>query len=130
MRIQRYLWEEILMTLNVLSKNILHNNPFQKFDSIYGIPRGGLVPAVILSHKFNAPLILDPKLITKDTLVVDDISDSGQTFLEISKESCTTLSLFKRHSSKFCPNYFGIVVYDDRWIQFPWETDKTTRDRE
>lgn len=66
-------------------------------DAIVGITRGGLVPAVYLSHYFNAPLYTinvsfrDTKIqgglheldqlvdAGKKVLIVDDICDSGET---------------------------------------------------
>lgn len=51
----------------------------QNFDSVYGIPRGGLVTAVLLSHRLNLPLKLKIEELNGKTLIVDDISDSGKT---------------------------------------------------
>ena len=54
-----------------------------KFKNIYGVPRGGLIPAVILSHKLNIPLVKGD--IGPDTLVIDDICDSGETLDKLVK---------------------------------------------
>ena len=46
---------------------------------ITGLPRGGLIPAVMLSHKLNIPYVnisLIRALPAVDVLVVDDIADS------------------------------------------------------
>ena len=48
-------WDEIERLTNLLSVKIKMKQ-FQ-IDSIMGLPRGGLVPAVILSHKLNLPLV-------------------------------------------------------------------------
>ena len=68
-----------------------------KPDYIVGLTRGGLVPAVIFSHKFNVPLhtlnvslrdnhskerrlwMIEDALHSKNILIVDDINDSGST---------------------------------------------------
>ena len=79
-----------------------------KFRYIYGVPRGGLVPAVKLSHYLELPLTFNPN---KDSIIIDDCIDSGKT-----KEK------FK--------DFFFIVLIDKQkenikdWLLFPWEVDK------
>src|SRR5689334_22448603 len=47
---------------------------------VYGIPRGGLMPAGIVATALNVPMICDPPTRnTHEVLVVDDLVDSGQT---------------------------------------------------
>ena len=42
-----------------------------------GLPRGGIIPAVLISHEIGVCLLyLHPG---KNTLVVDDINDTGET---------------------------------------------------
>ena len=42
-----------------LIKDLAEKIPFEVplADSIYGIPRGGLIPAVMLSHKLGLPMV-------------------------------------------------------------------------
>lgn len=51
---------------------------------VYGLPRGGLVLAVMISHKLNIPLLMSP---AEGCLIVDDICDSGETLLHYKKNS-------------------------------------------
>jgi hypoxanthine phosphoribosyltransferase len=67
-------WDIIETLVDVLAMNIKKS----EIDSIMGLPRGGLIPAVMLSHKLNLPLVFEP---TEKTLIVDDICDSGETFI-------------------------------------------------
>lgn len=93
---------------------------------IYGIPRGGLIPAVCLAHKTNLPLITDPKKITEQTLIVDDIVDSGKTIT----------SLYKKYKIKLVAALIETTYHtipkqvillsatrkqSHRWILFWWE---------
>lgn len=93
-------------------------------DSIYGLKRGGLIPAVILSHELSIPLITDVKEITPNTLIVDDICDTGATFLKMfskypnNKFVCLQ---YKPHTSKFKPNFWAQIHNGDEWIIYPWE---------
>ena len=55
-----------------------------KFDGVYGIPRGGTVLAVMLSHKLDIPFIMDVKegpyhAVRDDYIIIDDIVDTGET---------------------------------------------------
>jgi len=116
-------------------------------DLIVGIARGGLVPAVMLSHYFNIPMCslqfstrhdfdmvsvahLPVHMIEDKTiLVVDDIADSGRTIAEI-KEAWKLINvwkdikfatLHKRHDCKVSPDYYAKLIEDDAWQIFPWE---------
>jgi hypoxanthine phosphoribosyltransferase len=68
-------WDEIEALVFRLSHKILTND--LKFKNIYGLQRGGLIPAVMLSHQLGIPMAKGD--IGPDTLIVDDICDSGET---------------------------------------------------
>ena len=87
--------------------------------SIYGIPRGGLVVAIRLSHILDLPLILDSREIQSQTVVVDDIADSGKTLEKFKNRLVATL--YYNEKSSVTPK-FWIFKKKDRWIVFPWET--------
>lgn len=92
---------------------------------IYGIPRGGLVLAVRLSHMLNKPLIRDEWLISRTTLVCDDISDTGETLSELLPYNVFKFkiaTLVYRPKSKIKPDFY---VYEkgDKYVNFPWEKD-------
>ena len=57
-----------------------------RISNIYGVPRGGLVVAVKLSHLLNLPIITDKdKIIPSKTIIVDDIVDTAGTLTETVK---------------------------------------------
>ena len=88
-----------------------------KFNGVYGIPRGGLSFAVTLSHKLKLPLLLYP---TKNTLVCDDISDTGRTLASHKNKKIVTLFSTKRTKTK--PDWHSkIKKSKEDWIVFPWE---------
>lgn len=97
-----------------------------RLDGVYGLPRGGLIFAVMLSHKLNIPLLSSP---TKHSLVVDDICDSGESLLHYYKNSsdpeciertqiCTMF--YKENKLGVVPDYWMYQKEND-WIVFPWE---------
>lgn len=121
-------------------------------DYIVGVKRGGLIPAVKLSHIFNKPLIMmscqlrdsndkevrlyEVEEISNDkkVLIVDDICDSGITMSQIilkfysngfNIDNIKTSSLIYNTSQKFVVDYYAKDIdrsIDERWIIFPWET--------
>lgn len=70
-------WKKIEQGVDILEKRL---RPLKAtIKNIYGVPRGGLVPATILSHRLNVPLVIDQRSISKNTVIVDEIIDSGET---------------------------------------------------
>ena len=98
-------WADYYVLIDKLYKKI----PRNKYSSIYGIPRGGVNVALGL----GIDLIDKPK---KDTLIVDDICDSGQT---LSKYTQDTAVLHLKPHSKVTPTYYVKKTKD--WIVYPWE---------
>ena len=99
-----------------------------ELEFVSGIPRGGLIPAVMMSHAFGIKYISysSAKLLPADlrakTLVIDDIADTGHTLKEASKLDFITSTLAMRAGSKTSPRLYGELITDDRWLVFPWET--------
>jgi len=91
------------------------------FDGVYGIPRGGLPLAVIMSHHLNLPLLVRS---TTESLVVDDISDEGTTLSTIKHKKIATLITTPWTQTKpdFC---MESKVKRDSWVVFPWENLET-----
>tara|TARA_B100000900_G_C20212830_1_gene566554 strand:+ start:123 stop:560 length:438 start_codon:yes stop_codon:yes gene_type:complete len=100
-----------------------------KFKNIYGLPRGGLIPAVMLSHRLNIPLVKGD--IGPDTLIVDDICDSGETLDKFVEKHQTLYSFpfnlktavlhYKPHTSCFEPTFNAEKWNKDDWLVYPWE---------
>lgn len=97
----------------------------RKFSGVYGLPRGGLIPAVIISHKLNIPLLLAP---TNECLIVDDIADSGRSLIHFTENDTQfnkyyIATIFYHERSIVKPDFY---MYDkeDKWIVFPWEDDE------
>ena len=89
---------------------------------VYGIPRGGLILATLISYKLDIPLLLNA---SKGCLIVDDIADSGRTLIhftendtQFNKYFIATMYYHKRSTVK--PNYYKFEK-NDKWIVFPWE---------
>ena len=96
-----------------------------EIDAVYGIPRGGLMLGVALSHALEIPLV--PSLVfyegkREHLLIVDDISDTGKTLDRLNPlvESCLFYTLHYDKNSIFKPDfYYG--SNEGYWIKYPWE---------
>jgi len=84
---------------------------------IFGMPRGGLIPAVMLSHKINIPLLRTGMVLNNKVLIVDDICDSGLT---LHKYNVPTATIHTKESASVQPTFYYELV-DKDWISYPWE---------
>lgn len=122
-------WDEIEELVDLLAKQIIKSG--HQIEYIFGLQRGGLIPAVMLSHKLSIPMTQE--LTRQNILVVDDICDSGETFKEFFLEYPHSLFAclhFKPHTSCFNPDFSSNKFLSDAWIVYPWEREdsKTIQD--
>ena len=116
-------WEEITSIIKILAKNLSEFG----IRSVTGIPRGGLIPAIMLSHEMGIPYIDLDRACKKDssvkthTALVDDISDSGHTLLPYLKHQFPVVTLLTRSTTEVIPTYTGQVIDNSDWVIFPWE---------
>ena len=89
----------------------------KSFTGVYGPARGGLVFAVILSHKLNLPFLGAPQ---PGCLIVDDICDTGNTALAWKDKGYYIATMFYKKGAKVTPDYWNMEK-GDLWIKFPWE---------
>ena len=109
-------WDDVDDLVNELCEKIPSNLPL--IDSVHGIPRGGLIPAVLISHKLGLPYV---NAVGPNTLVVDDICDSGYT-LDTGPGVYTAVLHYKPHTSCFIPQLWAKLHEGDEWVIYPWET--------
>lgn len=140
-----YSWESLTKDIKKISNEILKEIWFP--DYIVGIKRGGLVPAIMLSHSLKVPLeVITCKLrdeleefdlsfikknLDKKILLVDDICDSGKTFKKIFKEvkniKLKTCVMFYNTSQSIKIDFKARNLdrnLDKRWIIFPWDGNR------
>jgi len=115
-----FTWEDIEDEVNILCEKIITTLP--NIDSVFGLKRGGYIPAVWVSHKLNLPY---SDVILPNTLVIDDICDSGIT-LKNTVGCYTAVLHYKPHTSCFTPDIYASIHDGDEWIYYPWE-NKTSK---
>jgi len=123
---QHVSWSEIDLLIETLSKLILKLEC--KFSSITTLSRGGLVPSRLLADQLGIEKIfVDENVISPNSLVVDDIFDSGETFEKtiLKSEDSSKLffaTLFARRGKKFPSQLiYGKETNDDGYVVFPWD---------
>jgi len=84
---------------------------------VYGVPRGGCVPAALIATGLGLPLVERP---APNVLVVDDLVDSGATMARY--DGGPFVALYRKSWSPLCA--FAAPVPDDAWVVFPWEADE------
>jgi len=111
-----------------------------KPDIVIGLSRGGIVPALLVSHYFNCECyirnkddsLFDVEFPQRSILVIDDINDSGSTLTAVNHELYQDLelrdikyaTLINNESSSFTVDFSGIDfnrLEQDDWFVFPWE---------
>lgn len=108
---------------------------------IVGIARGGLTPAVMLSHYLNIPMecVLwqtrdggikeDNEAVAAaigagaSVVFIDDINDSGTTMNQIKNHygNGIFVCLIEKKQSNFTCDHAEMITDTERWINFPWE---------
>ncbi len=114
-------WEDIIYFVKRV-RELYHGGIV---SGVYGIPRGGLVLAVMISHVLNIPMLSAP---CDKCIIVDDICDSGETLLHYYKNSSgdsvndyfLVTMYYKENDLGVKPDFY-IKNKEDKWIVFPWE---------
>lgn len=125
LHIKKIDWDEYIDLMYKLGGRIRKSK--DKLDCVYGIPRGGLIPATFLSHYLNIPLVTDMFEYKGNLLVVDDLVDSGKALTKI----YTTLlyakiisaTLHYKPQSTITPDFYVEEVPNDVWIHYCYERD-------
>ena len=120
-------WDDVEVLVKKLCNKITRSN--LDIKDIWGLPRGGLIPAVMVSHKLGIPMTKGT--ITPDTLIIDDICDSGVTLANFYKtyqdefafpfDLKTAVLHYKPQTSVFEPTLFANQWSSNNWIIYPWE---------
>jgi len=119
-------WNEIETLVAQLCTKILKLP--RTFSSITTLSRGGFVPSRLVADYLGIETIhVDKRKVSSDSLFVDDIFDSGNTFEKvISKTDKSSqlifATLFARRGKKYPSNLlYAKKTNDDAYVIFPWD---------
>jgi len=124
---QNISWSEIESMVEILAKKI--SNSSRTYSSITTLSRGGLVPSRLLADRLGIKKILvDKKNISSNSLFVDDIFDTGDTFDKIipkvdDPSKLTFVTLFARLGKTYPKQlvYAKKTANKSGYIVFPWD---------
>lgn len=137
-------WPKYIKAINKIAERFKD----EKFDVIVGLTRGGLIPAVLLSHTMDTPMLpFNPHLlhsngdergrvripispvVCKRILIIDDIADTGKTFnkcvrfFEKRGFNVSTAAVYiNKKMTIFTPTY-TVRDNQNRWVAFPYEEE-------
>ena len=123
-------WKDVEDLVNNLCIQIIDKYD-GKIKYVGGIDRGGLIPAVMISHALDIEYIPNqiwPRHPLR-TLIVDDICDSGETLKRVNHlfkkhygQWWPTAVLYNKPGAVAQPDMYAKIHRTDEWIVFPWET--------
>lgn len=141
-------WEDMWKLSKAVAGKIIESG--YRPDVIVGIVRGGLVPAMNLSDMLGVYNILtvrvrhwgvtatregkavldtplNVKLSGKKILLVDDLTDTGESFIvsmnnlkTLNPAEVKTAALIHKSSSSMRPDFYAEEVKEWKWIILPW----------
>ena len=119
-------WSEIESAVTKLTEKIQSKNI--QFKTISTISRGGLVPARLLADRLNIKQILvDGESVPADSLFVDDIYDSGETFRKIIQraedpDELVFATIYARRKNTYPKQLvYADLTRDTEYIVYPWD---------
>ena len=124
-------WRDIDEAIERLAINIAISKI--EIAAVGGLPRGGLIPAVMLSHTLNIPFVSQANIAGVDgnILIVDDICDSGKTLKRFKfEDNVYTATIYYKSAAEYEPHFWWKLVQSNEWIVYPWEREdsKTIQD--
>jgi len=138
-------WQDIERATDKLYHKIKH----RKYDAILAVSRGGLIPATLLAYNLDIKKVTsiavrtyddtnvklldfsilsqpDFDIIVGNVLVVDDLIETGETIkiirnLDYNNDVKLDFAVLFSKGLNDNVDYFGEVVDDFQWINFPWD---------
>lgn len=135
-------WQKFHLDTQTLVQNIKNSAP--NYNHIVAVSRGGLIPAGLLAYELNirncdvvnmssydgdtkrddANIELSNILqnVGPQTLIIDDLSDSGRTFRILRKlyPQATFVCVYAKEKGKDMCDIYARTMPDE-WIVFPWD---------
>jgi hypoxanthine phosphoribosyltransferase len=145
MSIRKLSWKTIGNDCDKLANQIKEQLPDYKEYNILGLSRGGLVPAVMLSHLLSIEKVfslgyksyLNQEQIVKEiyqvpsfeklnkVIIMDDLADTGSSFIDtvgiLESKEIKAACLYVKKQTLFRPDFFVKEFSQKTWLAFPWE---------
>ncbi|MFA7277134.1 MAG: xanthine phosphoribosyltransferase [Pseudobdellovibrionaceae bacterium] len=135
-------WQEVHIQAKKLAERLRQTG--KSWEKIVAVTRGGLVPACLIARDLDIRLIDTISIASyahqdqsaakilkfpdncgtgKNILVIDDLSDTGNTFRAIREKlpEATYACIYVKPAGKPLADAYASEVKQDCWIYFPWE---------
>jgi len=121
-------YSELIENSKLLSKKL----PKGKYNAVFGIPAGGLIPAFIVAEELGVEMLTVKQFkegnFKKDAnvLIVDDLIDGGGTLKKFNPGNLYDVAVVykKQHSPMHLTSYI-LKEKPNEWLEFPHEKDDT-----
>lgn len=113
-------WEQVQTAAEGLAKR--QANLPSSTTKIYGVPQGGAPVAIMVAQHLNLEIVEEP--VPGQTLIVDDLVDTGTTLTKYRQHGYTIDALYRKPWSPKDLAPHATEVND--WLGFPWERDDGT----
>ncbi len=136
-------WDGIQAACAQIAARIIEDG--RSFERVLAITRGGLFPAGIIARELDIRQVetigidtyddqeqkSEPAIIKlcreeflKDTLIIDDLVDTGATIkkLKDQTDNCYFVAVFAKPEGLPLVDLYHSEVPQDTWIRFPWDT--------
>jgi len=110
-------WNEVYALCEALSSRLDERG----IKKVYGIPRGGIVPATIIAEKLEAKVTDN---LNEADLIVDDLIDSGSTYERYKRNDTPFAVLYGNKNFLFPGTIYSGAAKPDAWLEFPWEVNE------
>jgi len=140
-------WRTVRSLCNKVCKDLKKNVPEIRSFNVVALSKGGLIPGTIMCNilgvdklyalgikSYNNESRGDIEIYQvphfadmQNILIVDDISDSGASFIHIIKmlgelKQVKTAALYCKPNTTYKPDFCGKCdISESSWIVFPWE---------
>ncbi len=119
-------WKRIESITKLLAEKLKTTK--KEFNSISTITRGGLVPARLMADILDIhEILVDKNKILSDSLFVDDIYDSGDTFKKVlskveNPSDLVYATLFARKDKRYPKQLiYAMKKKGNEYIVYPWD---------
>jgi len=107
-----------------------------KYEYVYGPPRGGHIIGAYLSHYLDLTYIesydtlksIQREGVRDKVLIADDLVDTGVTMEKFKEYNIAVL--YYKPRSIVRPTYYVKEIPNDLWVCFPWEKDDEKPNRD
>jgi len=113
-------WETYGALIRLLGVELLKHG--RTFSGVYGLPRGGSIIAVALSHFLGIPFVTSKENIEPETLIVDDLVDTGAQLSAYPNNFKATLICKPWGIPK--PDLY--IYATEAWVVYPYEEAGTS----